>query len=533
MDCILAVDAGTTGTKFGLIDRQCRVYEGAKAEAKPIPPRTANAQEWDPKAAVANLATSLFRAGLMASKNRLNIKGIALTTTSSSLVCLQNHCPLSEPPPMRWDDRQSQKEANDLQLWREGSSSFDWLDPITPDTGVAKALFLLRHYAKLLANRDIQVMEGWTFLNWWLTERIVQAETILARKWGRTSRLNWEDPFASRLEAELRKLLATTGVSADVPWFENKMLPGQVIPAGRKIGPLRHSLAALVGLPAVPDVFSAPFDTCAQILGIGLVSPDDTAGISMGTSLGVCALAPEDDSTPAGRFGPFPATPLPHTKMLFDGIASCGSAINYVCQRFGMWSDGRPRFDAIDHALSSTEPGAEGVTMLPYFGGGRRASIVKPALGRIDGLRVGLDERLIVRALFEALAYLVRFIIEDMEATRRRRFAYLRVGGGPTKGMSFIKLLADVTGRQIQVSPFCDTSLLGAGLCASVGLGWHRSFDHAAAAFVHDLQPVKPNPDVANKYGDLYQRYLATYREFLVADNEKTKKGSYRGKKGS
>lgn len=513
-EVILAVDCGSSAFKSAFLTREESLISGPRVEVAPIPRSGADLQEWGPREAIGDLAKCLFLAASEAMRSDLKICGLAVTTTTSTLVCVdtKQRMALIAPPPLRWDDLRSASAAELVEKCRRQTKSFPWIAPVRADSGIAKLVHFLRTYPDAWSGDAPCVMEQWTYYTWWLTGTIAHSETILARKWGRTQNQPWKRAFLGSLVDELRQ----TGCALSREQLKevfSRVTEPSICATGDRIGTLRNVVSEVTGLPAGIGVYAAPFDTCAQIMGCGIVEGPGQIGISLGTSLGVCLLTATNRRW--GPFGPIPDTPIRGTAMLFDGVASCGSAINYVAARFGAWSHGKLDRRRVALALAQTVPGSDGVTMLPYFAGGRRASIAQSVPGRIEGLNVRVGNEQIIRSLFESLAYMVRVILEDMEALQDCRRSVPRAGGGPATNKDFCQMLADVLARPLEVSTFVDTALVGAALSAARGLGWFNDFETEARVVASNYRKIEPDPARAEVYDQYYREYVRQYGEAL------------------
>ncbi|HOZ46394.1 MAG TPA: FGGY-family carbohydrate kinase [Candidatus Hydrogenedentes bacterium] len=517
-EAILAVDCGTSSFKVSLIRRCGGAIRLTGVDVKPIPPRAERAQEWNAKGAIGDLAVCLFRGASVAVREGVRIVGLAITSTTSSVVCVnkKRRAALDDPPPMRWDDLQAEDEAHLIEQWRSSVDGFPWLAPVGPDSGIAKALLIATRFPNAWMDTNVSIMEQWTYYNWWLTGQVVRSESIVSRKWGMTESLPWKDAFRQQLAGYLSKSKEPHphASAGSLGAFDAKALEGKILPGGAKVGLIRQKVSQITGLPTGLPVFVAPYDTCAQVMGIGLCRASNSIlGLSLGTSLGVCAIPCNRIHESAGTAPIIPDVPWRGLNMLFDGIASCGSAINYIAARFGAWKDGKPDFDRISQALRDTEPEADSVTMLPYFAGGRRATIATRCPGSIDGLRVGHNESHIIRALFESLAYIVRCIVDDFEDSLGCHFQEVLTGGGPSGNKEFVQMLADVLGRPLNVSRNPDTALAGTALCAAVGLRWFDSLTDASEQLLGKRTRVEPTPRMASDYTKVYDQYVKKYRD--------------------
>lgn len=417
------------------------------------------------------------------------------------------------PRPMRWDDRQSTQDAEEIELARESSVAFPWMSPVQPDSGLAKALFILRnHHATLTGAANVLVLEQWSFLNYVLTGKYVQCETALARKWGFSKSKPWSQEFRKELLVVVNKCLPKDRQQEVLEWFENKMMPGEIRASGENISRMLPHIARSLGLPFPPRIVAAPFDTCAQVLGMGILSFPGAAAVSMGTSMGVAAIAspPQPDSI---EHLPVPDTPVRGASMFFDGVASCGSAINHIASRFGFTEeDGSPAYRRLSEALYNTKAGAHGLTMLPHFSGGlRRGRYPAQARGITRGEHAAATPSDHVRALYEGLAFQVRKIVEGFDSDPHK-YSTLLVSGGPTSNVPFMQLLADVTNREVVVSNYTDSSLLGCAICCAAESARIRDLTSASAALTNLEESVKPRSAESRVYDKLFKSYCEDYK---------------------
>jgi glycerol kinase len=73
--------------------------------------------------------------------------------------------------------------------------------------------------------------------------------------------------------------------------------------------------------------------------------------------------------------------------------------------------------------------------------------------------------------VLEGIAQRGRDLVESAELDGGASMSTLRVDGGMTDNASFVQLLADVTGRPIDVAPVREATSRGAGLLAHLALG--------------------------------------------------------------
>ena len=532
-NAILVMDCGTSGVKSTLVVRRKGPDEPPiflktkKFEADNGDAASGKERIWQPVPLLKQFTEALLYEVQRARDENIAVVALSITSTTSSTVTIKEDCVLPMPPPLRWDDSQGDQEAANLEKIRADAVSMPWLQPIMPDSGLAKAVWLISNYPREFMTPGSTTVEQWSFLNWFLTEKRVQCETILARKWGWTISVPWPEKFRTALGHLLVQKVATFAEKtpkAAFDEFRERVFCGEVKPAGEAIGPMSWRLSRVLGFAAPPQVFSAPFDTFAQILGMGAFQPNDSIAITFGTSQAICAVLPGRIKPKPHTYVTIPDAPIRGLSMLFDGIASCGGAVRFVCENYGfMTPDGQVDYTQIGKCLLGTEPGAQGIVMLPYYNGGRRVSRGGRVYGMIEGLNQGKPRANIVRALFESICYITEGILNDFENSIGRKYTRVLVSGGPTTNDPFMQMLASVLKREVVLFKQTDASLVGCAICAAKGLNWYTSFEDAQSDLVQVDRVVNPDPAQVRAYEELCRSYLSRFSSDIPLFNDYVK----------
>ena len=77
----------------------------------------------------------------------------------------------------------------------------------------------------------------------------------------------------------------------------------------------------------------------------------------------------------------------------------------------------------------------------------------------------------------------------------------------------FGELVSDVLGREIFVARDWDATLLGASMCASVGVGAYNSLPEAAEGMGGEMERVQPDEARAEGLAEEYERWLELYEK--------------------
>ena len=264
------------------------------------------------------------------------------------------------------------------------------------------------------------------------------------------------------------------------------------------------------GFGRVP-VITAGADTQCGLVGMGVVSPG-SAGIVAGWSATVQLLTSRpilspDMKTWAGSFQ------RPNVWTVESNAGDMGNAHTWLADTlFG----GSPYpYLALDEAARNAPLGSDGVSA--YLGpqamdasavGMRTGGITFPVPMTLGGPTRGQ----IGRAALESFAYALRANLEQAESVAGLQAGRIALGGGMTRSAVFNRILTDVLGREVALSPHPDATAIGAALIARTAMGQHSSLPQAAGQQFTRNSILKPDQRNALEYQDLYMEWLRTQR---------------------
>jgi glycerol kinase len=162
---------------------------------------------------------------------------------------------------------------------------------------------------------------------------------------------------------------------------------------------------------------------------------------------------------------------------LEGSVFIAGAALQWLRDGLGLLK-GAAESDAIARSVED----AGGVVMVPAFVG-LGAPYWRPDVrGALFGITRGTTRAHIVRAALESLAFQSRDLVEAMAHDARRRVSRLRVDGGAAANDFLMQYQADLLGVPVERPRVVETTALGAGLLAGLGVGFwssHRELDRA------------------------------------------------------
>jgi hypothetical protein len=93
----------------------------------------------------------------------------------------------------------------------------------------------------------------------------------------------------------------------------------------------------------------------------------------------------------------------------------------------------------------------------------------------------------------------------------RRVFEQVRILGGATKSELWNQMQADVYNRPVETLKMTDAALMGAALCAAVGVGEFPGIAEGAERMVQVDKKYTPDPKKVGLYDEIYGIYCLAY----------------------
>lgn len=233
-------------------------------------------------------------------------------------------------------------------------------------------------------------------------------------------------------------------------------------------------------------------DNAAAALGLGLETGDVL--ISIGTSGVACAISPVPVADGSGAVAGFADA--------HDGFLPLVATVNAA-----QILDLQARWLGVDHAgladLALAAPaGANGVTLLPYYGGERTPNRPQ-ATGTWTGLTPRTTREDLARAAFEALLCSLADAVDHLVAAMGQQPRRILMVGGATRSPAVRALAPAVLGQPVVLPPAGEYVALGAARQAAWALTGELPAWTLADAATFEADPT---PDVRARYAELRDR---------------------------
>lgn len=495
MTLLVGLDIGTTSVKAGVFDAAGRQLgaDGCEYElSHPAPDRVEiNALTWW-SSAVAAVRGALARSGADPSA----IAAIAVSSQGETVVAVDDDGrPLG--PAIVWLDNRATVEArflrerfgNELVYGRTG------VPAVNPTWTAAKLLWwrarepaLFRDAARFLLVED--------FLLHRLTGRFVTEGGIAC-----TSLL-----FDIRTGGWWGPMLDVVGIG-------ETRLP-EIATPGSVVGVLTAAAADALGLPAGIAVVAGGMDQGAGAVGVGNAVPG-VISESTGGALTVQASVDRHGGDPS-RQTPVYVHSAPGRYLYCPVCPTGGMALTWFRDRLGdaevvrAAAEGRDAYDLLTELAATVPPGCNGLTMLPHFAGAFSPEYEPAARGVFYGLTLAHGRAHLVRAVLEAVAFMLRRNLELL-ASAGAPAAEIRSHGGGARSALWNQVKADVCGVPVVTLAGEDAAVRGDAMLAGVAIGVYPDLAAAGAAMIQPQARYEPDPTHRAAYEDAYDRYVRLF----------------------
>lgn len=488
----ISVDVGTSVVKAAAYDANSKLL-GVWCHPAPVLRRHSRFSEYDMDTLWESICDVVRQA---ASELDERVDRVAVTGQGDGCWLISNDG-RSVGNAVLWNDGRS---SSVVERWREDGSEqriFDITGSATFPGAQSAILAWLRDNdpARLQGARYALFCSGWLFYQ--MTGMVSVERSDASLPW-----LNIREREYSTEAVRLRGL----------EWASHLLPP--LIDSAERGHTISAEAAAAMGVPAGISVTYAPFDAPAMAIGAGVVDPGETLVI-LGTTLIVESVVDVVD-TSGKSMGMTLCTGAPDTWLRLFGTLSGTDSLNFLVGLLGYDSAA----ELADEAATS-EPGARGVRVLPYFSpAGERAPFIDSSVSAtVTGLNLDRTRADLARAHLEGLTFAIRHCLDQLSEPPQR----LSVCGGGAESLFWCQLIADVTGLETNRIAEPELGARGAELVAQAAA---RGLPVRAVAKSRMPSGEKflPNPAQRGVYDDGYRRFhtLRTSVTGKADDNPRT-----------
>lgn len=506
------ISQATSRYEYGVIDRALPVDSGGT----PLPADFALQHPFD----WLNSLREASRAAVKDSRiDPANVVGVGVDFTSCTVLpCFNDGMPVCVDPrflhvPQAWPklwkhhgakaetDRINQvaQERNEPWLGRYGGTiGLEWFFP--------KVLETLNHAPEVYDATDIWLEAG-DWIVWQLTSgpfpRCRPGELVRS-----TCQAGYKAMWNARTGYPSRAFFSA--VDPRLGGVVEQKMPGRMMSPGQRAGVLTEDGATLLGLISGTPVSAAVIDAHAGVPGSGVAEPS-TLVMVMGTSACHMMNSNVEQFVP-GIAGVVEGGILPGFFGYETGQASVGDAFAWVTKMLKL------SHKELNRRAALLPPGSGGVMALDWLNGCRTPLMDGRLSGAFVGLTLGTQPEQLYRAMLEAAAFGLKWIVDLLIEAGVPVELFVAGGGIPAKSPLLMQICADVLDGEIRLAESAESVALGAAILGCLAAGQkstsYGSMAEAIRAMARVRQDVvyRPNPEAHERYRMIYPIYqeLAT-----------------------
>jgi len=479
------IDAGTQSVKVVVYDDQAKRVVASKSAALELASGEDGSREQHPDAwtqAVRQCFSSIDAA------LRSQIEAIAISGQQHGFVPLDADGEVLAPAKL-WCDTSSTAECLEIMEAVGGRARCIELagNPILAGYTASKLPWTRKHRPEAY-RRLAKILLPHDYLNFWLT-----GEAFC--EFGDASGTGWLDVRTRRWSQEMLRAI-------DPERDLSLCLPPLVDTAS--VFNIRADRAEQLGLDAGVVVATGGGDNMMAAIGTGCVVPGRLV-MSLGTSGTLFAFSDAPAVDPEGRWAAFCSSTGGWLPLICT--MNCTVATETIANLFDFSTrDG-------DRHVQATEPGAGGITLLPFLNGERTPDLPL-AKGALTGLTPqNASAANFYRAAMEGATYTLKHGFEGLAAAGMQ-FDHIVLTGGGAGSAAWRQMIADIFDLPVRVPRDVEGAAFGAALQAlwalsqaqgnTIGLAEladrHVDFDEALAC--------SPMPGNVTAYRASYRRFL-------------------------
>ncbi|MBY5866491.1 FGGY-family carbohydrate kinase [Rhizobium sp. 25PS6] len=492
MSITLGLDIGTTSTIGILIELPNRVLGLTSRPSTLHSPQHSWAEE-DPAEWWANVCEITRELIATTGIEPGQISAVGVTGMLPTVVLLDDAGYVLRPSIQQSDGRCGEEVEELRAEWNEADFLAKAGNGINQQLVTAKLRWIARHEPTVF-ERIATVMGSYDFINWKLT-----GEKAIEQNWALEA--GFVDINTDRLDDEL---IGLARVRRDA--IPRKAASHEVL------GHLTNEAAKATGLAPGTPVIGGAADMIASAFGAGINKAGDVL-LKFGGAVDI--LTATDVVRPDRRmfldYHLVPGLYMPNGCM-----STGGSGLNWFISTFA----GREQIAAkaegisvhhyLDRLAAACAPGADGLTILPYFLGEKTPIHDAGARGLIDGLTLSHHIGHLWRAMLEAYAYALRHHIDVLNDIGHPTTRFI-VSDGGSQSRIWMQIVSDVLQQPLQGLTGHPGSCLGVAWAAAIGAGLTKDWS-GVTAFVGQGDRIVPDADNAAVYDRGYRTYRALYR---------------------
>jgi xylulokinase len=280
-----------------------------------------------------------------------------------------------------------------------------------------------------------------------------------------------------------------------------------------QVGVLSREAASELGLLQGTPVMAGAGDAPCAAVGSGAVGEGD-GHVYFGTSGWVGVVTKR---MPRGKHGAATIHSAdPNKAFLIAETETAGACLQWIGDEFYKSEKRDPHISNIyavmDEKVGQIPPGSNHLIFTPWMYGERAPIADCNVRSAFLNLSADHTRENLLRAVYEGVAFNIRWIVDIVDKHFGFPLPTLRVIGGGARSEPWMQILSDVTCRRVEtIRDPQEAGAVGAALIAAIGMGIYPNFE-ALKDVVKVDKVFKPQEENRKVYDSLFNSYQEAYR---------------------
>jgi len=495
MDYLVTLDIGTTSVKTSLFDSSFTVQAFCIDEYELTAPDQ-DIIEMNPdqywQSACHGIQTVIDQSGI----DPLHVKVITVVTQGETLIAVDYKGKFLRNA-IVWLDNRAVTESNSIKQHFSSEKIYctTGLPEFTGACPAAKIMWIknnepeiFKQTAKFLLLEDYIIMK--------LTGKFITERTIMSSTgyFDINHDILWED------------MINFIGASAN-------QFP-TILESGVEAGGILIDVADDIGLNPGTIISTGAMDQVASAIGAGNIE-EGIVTETTGTALAIAATTSIPDYTSSTRLTVYKHA-VPGKYLILPYCSTAGILLKWFRDEFCQFELNECKvnncnfYEKMDEMAASVPPLSKGVNVFPHFAGMNTPNSDDSTKGAIIGLGLDTQKSYIIRAIMEAVAYMLKENIDLIEKMGIHASEIRSLGGGAKSGF-WCQIKSDVNRKIIKTLNYDESTSLGAALIGGTAIGIFNGFDEACSIIKYN-NVYHPDGISSETYQRGYDKYLQLYK---------------------
>ncbi len=481
----LCIDIGTTAIKCAIVDRNYQIAAEKSSEyrliKKPDEKVEQDANEWW-NVTVKTTRSLLADSGIAGS----SIDAVGISSQGISFVPVDREMnPLMNA--ISWLDTKRAQTQSDYIIESMGNDKIQRITGCGVSSGrnLAKLLWIRQEFYGLF-RRIYKILTAHDYILYRLCGKIVSDHTMAGSTQMYDINLrDWSDHILDAFN------------------LDKDMFP-QIIGSGSFAGRIEKRAADELGIGYNAVVAAGGQDQKCAVLGSGI--DKDSVAVSLGTASAISRRI-DRPSILSNMSIPCCVDVLKNKWVMEGAVGTAGAGLKWMRDTIYKGKSYRE----LDALAERAKTGS--LFFYPHMSGASTPVNNKKVRGFLYGINISTSEEEIIRSFMEGVAYQIKSNIDIISETFGETKG-IRIYGGGAKSRFWLSVLANITGKRIEVIKSTETACIGAAMLCSMCTGEWKGIEKASES-VKIKSVIEPEPKEHEFYQELYFEYISIQNKIM------------------